>query len=143
MLAGQVTVGFSLSLTVTVKEQLAVLPEASVAVQLTVVVPFGKLEPDGGVHTTPTPGQLSVALAVKLTFAAHCPGAVLVLIFAGQVTVGGVWSTTLTLNWQVSLFPAASVAMQVTRVVPAGKVEPEGGVQAIEAPAQLSVTLAV
>jgi len=35
MLAGQVITGFSVSLTVTVKLQLAVLPEASVAVQVT------------------------------------------------------------------------------------------------------------
>jgi hypothetical protein len=46
---------------VTVKLHVAVLPEVSVAVQVTVVVPSGKLEPDVGLQTTPTPGQLSVA----------------------------------------------------------------------------------
>ncbi len=45
----------------TVKLQLDVLPEASVAVQVTVVTPVGKQLPDGGVHTTVTPAQLSVA----------------------------------------------------------------------------------
>jgi hypothetical protein len=48
----------------TVNEQVAVLPEVSVAVQVTVVVPAGKAEPDGGVQATVTPGQLSVAVGV-------------------------------------------------------------------------------
>ena len=48
--------------TVVVKLQVAVLPDASVAVQVTVVVPVGKHEPDGGLHTTVTPGQLSEAV---------------------------------------------------------------------------------
>ena len=64
MFCGHVMVGFSVSVTVTVKLQLAVLPEASVAVQLTVVVPTGKVEPDAGVQDTVTPGQLSVAVVV-------------------------------------------------------------------------------
>ena len=46
--------------TVNVNEQVAVLPELSVAVQLTVVVPCGKVDPDAGVHTGVTPGQLSL-----------------------------------------------------------------------------------
>jgi hypothetical protein len=64
MLAGQVITGFSVSLTVTVKVQVAVLPELSVAVQVTVVVPLGKVEPEGGLQTTVTPGQLSAAVGV-------------------------------------------------------------------------------
>jgi hypothetical protein len=47
--------------TVTVNEQVALLPDASVAVQVTVVVPNGNVEPGGGVQTVVTPGQLSVA----------------------------------------------------------------------------------
>ena len=47
MLAGQVTVGGWLSLTVTVKLQLGVPP---VLLQVTVVTPVLKVEPDGGVH---------------------------------------------------------------------------------------------
>jgi hypothetical protein len=49
-------------MTVTVNEQLAVLAAASVAVQLTVVVPSGKLEPEAGTQAVVTPGQLSVAV---------------------------------------------------------------------------------
>jgi hypothetical protein len=42
------------SLTVTLKLHEAVLPAASVAVQVTVVVPTGKTEPDGGLQTMTT-----------------------------------------------------------------------------------------
>jgi hypothetical protein len=48
------------SVTVTVNEQLAVLPLASVAVQVTVVVPTLKQAPDGGAHRTVAPAQLSL-----------------------------------------------------------------------------------
>ena len=54
--------------TVTVKLQLAVLPEASVAVQVTVVTPAGNDEPEAGTHAAVTPGQLSAAVGgAKLT----------------------------------------------------------------------------
>ena len=48
--------------------QVIVLLDASVAVQVTVVVPTGKHDPDGGLQTTVTPGQLSLAVgAGKVT----------------------------------------------------------------------------
>ena len=57
-----------MSKVVTVNEQLAVLPEPSVAVQVTVVVPVGKQEPEGGLQITVMPGQLSEAVGEgKLT----------------------------------------------------------------------------
>ena len=59
MFAGHVIAGSCVSCTVTVNEQLLVLFEASVAMQLIVVTPTGKVEPDAGVHTTVVPGQLS------------------------------------------------------------------------------------
>ena len=52
---------------VTVNVQRFVFPEASVATLVTVVVPTGKVEPDGGVETTVTLPQLSVALTKKVT----------------------------------------------------------------------------
>ena len=66
-------VGACVSLTVTVNEQVAVLLEASLTVQLTVVVPTAKVDPDAGVQTgVPTPGQLSVAVAFEyVTTAEH------------------------------------------------------------------------
>ena len=43
-------------------EQLALLFEASITVQLTVVVPFGKAEPEAGEQFGTRPGQLSVTV---------------------------------------------------------------------------------
>jgi hypothetical protein len=61
--AGQVIDGGCVSLTVTVNEHVAVLPEASVTVQVTVVVPTAKVEPDAGEQIgDPTPGQLSLTV---------------------------------------------------------------------------------
>ena len=50
--------------TVNVAEAMVWLPEASVAVQLTVVTPFGKVDPEGGVQTKVTPGQPLEAVTV-------------------------------------------------------------------------------
>jgi hypothetical protein len=61
MFAGQVITGISLSVTVTVKEQLETLPDASVAVLFTVVVPTGNNEPEAGEEVT-VAEQLSVAV---------------------------------------------------------------------------------
>jgi len=58
-----VTTGATLSVTVTVNEQFAVLFEVSEAEQLTVVTPFWKVEPAAGTHVTVlAPSQLSVAV---------------------------------------------------------------------------------
>ena len=84
-----------MSRTVTVKLQLELLPEASVAVQVTVVEPFGNTEPDGGLHTTPGFGsQLSDAVAVNVDTAPLGPAQSAVWV-VGHVIVGGVLSTTL------------------------------------------------
>jgi hypothetical protein len=64
MFAGQVIVGAIASVTVTANVQLAVFDDASVAVQVTVVVPTLNVEPDAGVQTTVAPGQLSDAVGV-------------------------------------------------------------------------------
>lgn len=52
-------VGAVVSLTVTLKVQFAVLPDPSLAVQVTTVMPLAKVEPDGGLHEAAEPGQLS------------------------------------------------------------------------------------
>ncbi len=67
MFAGQVMVGGCVSLTVTVKVQVAVLPLMSVAVQVTFVVPLGKLEPLAGAQTAVRPEQLSFVATAKFT----------------------------------------------------------------------------
>jgi hypothetical protein len=145
LLAGQVTTGFWLSVTVTVNEQLPSLPAASVALHVTVVVPTGNEEPDAGSHVTaPTPGQLSVAVAVYVALAAQSPLGATRFMFAGQVTTGSCSSTTVTVNVQLPGLPTASVVLQVTVVVPIGNEDPDGGVQVGEfTPGQLSVAVAV
>ena len=72
MLEGHASVGACESLTVTLKAQGEdVLPAASVAVQLTVVAPFAKDEPEAGLQTIVVPGQLSLALGENVTTAEH------------------------------------------------------------------------
>ena len=111
----------------TVNEQVAVLPDVFVAVQVTVVVPTGNVEPDGGVHDVTTPGQLSetvgLAKVVTAPLAAGHVMAVTAVTLAGHVIVGGCKSKTPMVN--VQLGPA--VVVQVTVVVPTGKNEPNGG----------------
>jgi hypothetical protein len=142
MLSGHVMVGFSVSLIVTLKEHVAVWPEASVAVQFTVLTPLGKVEPETGLHAAVTPGQLSEAVGsahVKLALL-HWPGSVLRTMFPGQLMVGFSASLITTGNEQLAVFPAASMAVQRTVLEPTGNVEPEGGAQDAESPVQLSDT---
>ena len=59
------TSGGTVSVIVTANVQLADEPEASVAVHVTVVLPFGNPLPDGGTHTTGSaPPPASVAVTV-------------------------------------------------------------------------------
>ncbi len=75
----------------------------------------------------------------------HWPESVFTAMFAGQVTVGGsVSPITVTVNVQLTAKPAASFAVQVTDVVPTGKLLPEGGVQVtVTVPPQLLVARTV
>jgi hypothetical protein len=62
MFAGQLIEGAWVSLTVTVNVHELLLPAPSLTLQLTVVTPFGNVEPDAGLQlTAPTPSQLSLA----------------------------------------------------------------------------------
>ena len=101
MLAGHAMVGACASVIVTVKVQALAFMLASVAVQVTVVGPTGKLLPLAGLHTTTNPaGQLSLAVGAKLTTAAHIPGSVFWAMFCGQVMTGAVLSFTVTVKVQ-------------------------------------------
>jgi hypothetical protein len=119
--------GPSVSVTVTVNEQVAVLPAASVAAEVTVVVPTGNTLPDAGTELTVTPGQLSVAVGEKLTTAPQSPVVLPVVIFAGQVTTGGCTSLTRTVNVQAG----PENVLAVTVVIPTGKKEPEAWLSVI------------
>jgi hypothetical protein len=120
-------VGAWVSLTVTVNEHEPLLPLASVTLHITVVMPFGNAEPDAGLHVTaPTPSQLSLPVGVVyVTTAEQRFESVLCVIGDGQVTDGASVSLTVTVNVQVAVLPAASVAVQVTVVMPFGNIEPD------------------
>ena len=127
MLAGQVMVGGSTSLTMMVKLHVDVLPAASVEVEFTVEVPTGKNDPEAGTDTT-VAEQLSVVVTEKNTVAPQSPGVAFMLMFAGQEITGGSTSLTMTVKLHVVLLPAASVEVEFTVVDPTGKNEPDAGV---------------
>src|SRR6266481_5400968 len=137
----QVITGGCASFTVTVKLHVALLPLASVAVLVTVVVPTGKLLPLAGLLDIVTPGQLSVAVTTKVTLLAHVPCAALTTRLLEQVITGGCASFTVTVKLHVALLPCASVAVLVTVVVPTGKLLPLAGLLDIVTPVQLSVAV--
>src|SRR5439155_24904061 len=116
------------SRTRTVKLPGCVFPAASVDVQVTSVGPSGKPLPDAGTQITAVaPLTRSVALTVYGTAApnglaasATTPG--------GSVSTGGVVSTTVTVKPPVAVLPCASVAVQLTGVLPSANVAPAAGV---------------
>jgi hypothetical protein len=110
--------------TETLDAQLAVLPEASVAVHVSVVVPTGNVLPDGGLHDTVSPGQLSDATGgANVTRELNCPNGTKVTMLAGQVIAGGWVSLTVIVNEHEG--PAVLVTFTV--VVALGKKLPEAG----------------
>jgi len=110
--------------TVTVNEQVLVLPEVSVAVHVTVVTPSGNTDPDGCDTFVEARAQLSANTgAEKFTTALLWLTGTLVVMFAGQIMLGAIVSSTVMVKLQ--LLPLADV--QVTTFVPFGKNEPDGG----------------
>ncbi len=147
MFEGQVTVGACASFTVTVNEHEPVFDDASVAVQVTMVTPTGKVDPVAGTHTTVAPGQLSEAVGVvKFTTAEHCPAVAGVAMFAGHVTAGASvsWIVTVKVHVVSGLFAEPSDAVHVTVVVPTGNVAPDAGTHTtVTGPGQLSAPVGV
>jgi hypothetical protein len=140
MLAGQEAVGFCVSATITLKLQVLVLPTASVAVLVTVVVPTLNVDPLAGTAAKVTPAQLSVAPTVKVPTAPQVPVVAIKLRGVnGQVATGFSASVTVTLNVQLVDFAAASVEVPVTVVVPLLKLDPLAGLEEVVTPGQLSV----
>lgn len=108
------------------------LPDVSIAVHVTVVVPTAKLDPEAGLQFTVCPGQLSLLLGVaNVTVAEPDPaGFSSTVMFAGQAPiVGGCVSLTVTVKLQLASGDTPFDAVHVTSVEPFGKAEPEGGVQ--------------
>src|SRR3989442_12110511 len=111
-------------MTITRWLQSAVLPEASVATQVTVVVPtgYGSVRglPSERSLVTVTPGQSTLGDA-RSTVAERCPGPVVTVTSSGHEN--GI--RTVTRKEQRALLPDLSVAVQVTVMVPTGKKEPD------------------
>ena len=102
------------------------LPAASLAVTLTVVVPTAKTLPESGEVMTTGALTASVAVGVKVTVA---PPALLAraVRLAGRVSTGGVVSRTVTVKRRVALLPAPSMAEAMTTVGPSANVLPDAG----------------
>src|SRR3954463_3108483 len=112
--------------------QVEVFPDASVAVQVMVVLPIGYRSVRDlaslRLPVTVAPGQLSVAGGTPLYFAPHWFGSLLRFCSALQVITGFSVSFTITLKEQVdNVFPLASFNLNVMVVVPVGKSEPLAG----------------
>ena len=88
-LAGHVSTGSWLSITVTVKLHVLELPLLSRAVLVTVVTPRGNTEPLAGTVVRFVTAQLSPVLTLKVALLTHTPGAAFTVRFAGQVIDGG------------------------------------------------------
>jgi hypothetical protein len=129
--AGRDSAGPAVSDTVTVNDDVPVLPFASVAEHRTGVAPKPKALPEAGAHVAEIePLTRSVAAGTaKVTVAPDAPVAS-TLRFGSAATVGAVVSVTVTENWDVPAFPWASVAEHVTVVMPTGNAEPDAGAHA-------------
>jgi hypothetical protein len=112
--------------------------EASVPVNLTAVVPRGKLE--GASEITFAPGSTrSVARAAarnvlivgSVAGTGTAPAATVIRSGAGTLRRGGVESITRRTNEAVALTPRALVAVQATVVEPRPKAEPLAGLQIV------------
>jgi hypothetical protein len=109
-------VGSMLSTTVTTCVAVAVLPDPSVTVQVTVVAPNGKLA--GASFVVEATLQLSPVVGVpRVTFAravVHTPASTLTLTAAGAVMVGSMLSTTVIVAVTLCVLFEPSVAVNVT-----------------------------
>jgi hypothetical protein len=114
---------------VTVNELLLVLPRLSLAVHVTIVDPTLNFVPEAGSQVAGSvPSTASTAETVNVSTFPN--GSVVEsVMFAGTVMTGPVVSCTVTWKEALLEFPAASLAVQLTVVVPSGNVDPDAGVQ--------------
>ena len=75
--------------TVTLNVPVAVLPDVSVAVQVTVVSPYANGVPDRGSQTIERTATLSLALTLKSTGAVDDPAGAVTVTSAGNARTGG------------------------------------------------------
>ena len=108
----------------------AVLPWLSVALQVTVVVPMAKVEPETGEHVAvPVPSTASEV--VGLEYKTFAPDALVAsrVIFEWLAITGAVVSCTVMVKLPFAVLLCESVAEQLTVVVLMAKVLPEAGEQ--------------
>src|SRR4030095_5827951 len=100
--------------------QLPVLPQLSVAEQLTGLTPFGKAKPLGGTQVTTAiaPSHASFAVGAKFTTAVQRPGSVLTgPMLAQPASTGATVSFTMIACEQELWLPLPSVAVQVRQMI--------------------------
>ena len=121
--------GGVVSRTATVNDPELPLPRESAALQLTSVSPIANIEPLAGLQLGVTgPSTASTALAWYRTEAPPGPVAS-IATGPGSPRAGGTVSTTVTENITAQRLPCASMAAQVTLVVPMGTTAPLAGEQ--------------
>src|SRR5687768_8069247 len=107
----------------TTNEHCSSFPAASLTTQETAVRPRGNIEPEGGRQTiSPTAAQSSVADACQVAIP-PCALDACTTTFDGQSSLGGMVSSTSTINSQVEV-SLPSPAVQSTRCVPRLKTLP-------------------
>lgn len=124
ILVGQEMEGSCISFIVTTKVHNLIFPAISDALNITLLLPLGNAEPEGRplILVTLVLPQLSLAVAdAKVVTDEQLLGSVFFTILGGQLMVGAWTSLIVTLKEQVVLSPAASVARQITVVIPLGK----------------------
>jgi hypothetical protein len=138
---GAVIVGFWLSVTVTSCVAVAVLPDPSVTVHVTVVAPRGNVA--GASFIVVATEQLSAVVGVPSATpeAVQIPASALTETADGAVIVGFWLSVTVTICVAVAVFPEPSVTVQVTVVAPNGKLA--GALFVVLATEQLSPVVGV
>jgi hypothetical protein len=106
------------------------VPQVSLAVAVTVVVPIGNVLPLGGLAVKNGGGlQPPLAVTVKNTVAPFELVAVTVMFDEQLMLIGGL--TTVTVKPQLVLLPQLSLAVTATGVVPTGNVLAVGGFSTI------------
>src|SRR5262249_44920441 len=125
--------GGCVSATLTEVVQLDVLPESSVTLKVTGVVPSPKCAGalwvglSEGSHASLAETEAKNAASWGSVWSIPLLPVHSTVTGAGQVIEGGVVSFTVTLNVHWDWFPTASFAVQVSGVVPSAKVLPEAG----------------
>ena len=115
----QTAIGAVVSLIVTLAEQEALLPEASVPVRVTVVVPISAQPKVESLTTRLVMLQLSVeALSTAEADRVALPVASNTKLADLQIIIGETESITVTVELQVSVLPLASPRVRVTVLLP-------------------------